>query len=488
MKKIIGRKKEQNILENIFFSEKAEFLAVYGRRRVGKTYLIRHFFESKKAILFNVTGSLNTPMTEQIDNFTSRLGEVFYGGAQIIRKKNWNKSFQLLTEAMTKIDKNQKIILFFDELPWMATKNSRILQNLDYYWNQYWSFDNRIKLIVCGSSASWIINKIINNKGGLHNRITHSILIEPFNLRETKEFLIQMKFKLSNQQITELYMILGGIPHYLEKLQKSLSIRQNIEYLAFLKQSFLFSEFDNLFDSLFDNAELYKILIKNIAQKKSGINQEELFKETAIFSKGGRIAEKLQALEEAGFIISFTPHLHSKKGIYYKVIDEYTLFYLNWIEPAKKTLLKRGVKKNYWENITKTHAWENWAGYAFESVCYKHLIQISDTLHLSATAIPNGWRYMPRKKSKEMGAQIDLLFDRQDDSITLCEIKYTNQPFIIDKAYATALNRKMAVFKRQTRTQKQLFIAFISANGLKPTLYSEEMVSGVVILDNLFES
>lgn len=486
MKKIIGRKKEQNILENIFRSEKAEFLAVYGRRRVGKTYLIQHFFESKKTILFNVTGSLNTPMTEQIDNFTSQLGEVFYGGAQIIREKNWNKSFQLLTEAITKTDKNQKIILFFDELPWMATKNSRILQNLDYYWNQYWSFDNRIKLIVCGSSASWIINKIINNKGGLYNRITHSILLEPFNLRETKEFLIQRKFKLSNQQITELYMILGGIPHYLEKLQKSLSIRQNVEELAFSKQSFLFSEFDNLFHSVFNNADLYTALIKNIAQKKSGISQEELFKETAIISKGGRVTDKLKALEEAGFIISFTPYLHSKKGIYYKVIDEYTLFYLNWIEPAKKTLLKRGVKKNYWESMTKTPTWENWAGYAFEAICYKHLTQISDALDIAATATPNGWRYMPTKKDKEMGAQIDLLFDRQDDSMTLCEIKYTNQPFIIDKSYSSALNRKVTVFRQQTRTQKQLFIAFISANGLKPTLYSQEMVSGLVTLDDLF--
>jgi len=198
------------------------------------------------------------------------------------------------------------------------------------------------------------------------------------------------------------------------------------------------------------------------------------------------VHQKIKALEDAGFILRFLPHKNTKKGIYYKVIDEYALFYLQWIEPLKETLMIRGLKPHYWETIKATSSWDSWAGYAFELICYKHLTQISDALGLSPTAIPMAWRYIPKKGSKEHGAQIDVLFDRLDDAITIGEIKFTQKPFVIDKSYAAALNRKLDVYRIKTGTDKQLFIAFISANGLKPTMYSDEMVSNVVILDDLF--
>ena len=484
---IIGRKKELRTLEQMYNSNNPEFLAIYGRRRVGKTFLIRNFFKDKKGIFFDVTGTKEASLSEQIEHVTKRIGDIFYNGARLIAGHNWDKTFEILTEAIVKTTGNKKIVLFFDEFPWMATKNSKLLQRLDYYWNQHWSKDKRIKLIICGSSASWIVEKIINNKGGLHNRLTLEIYLEPFNLCDTKQFLYKQGMKLDNKQIVQIYMAIGGIPYYLSKLDRKLSAIQNIEKLAFVSKGFLLKEFDNLFASLFDKHEVYIEVIRTIAKYRYGIGQEELLNNMnkALRGQGGK--NLLQALEDTSFIINFKPHFHKKKGLYYKVIDEYTLFYLYWIEPIKDALLERGLARGYWEKKQSSASWHSWAGYAFEAICYKHLSQIREKLHLSPTALARTWRYIPIKGSKEQGAQIDLLFDRDDDAITICEIKYTEKPFELDKQYAKVLMNKVAMFRKITRVTKQIFIAVISANGLKPTMYSEELVSGCVSLEDLFK-
>jgi hypothetical protein len=393
----------------------------------------------------------------------------------------------LLTDAIEKFTtKKQKIVLFFDEFPWMATHRSGLLQALDHLWNQTWSNDSRIKLVICGSSASWIINKIINNKAGLHNRITRKIPLMPFNLQETNLFLRAQGVELNYKQISQLYMATGGVPYYLMNVKKGLSATQLIELLAFQQQSLFFKEFDNLFSSLFTDSETYIELLRIIAKNRYGIDQKDLIKKSKTFSRGGGVVRKLTELEEAGFIISFTPYLHKKRGVYYRLIDEYTLFYLKWIEPVRNTIQKQSLETGYWARQQKSAGWHSWAGYAFESICYKHLSPIRKKLNINPTAIANAWRYAPTAKSKEDGAQIDLLFDREDDTITLCEIKYTDESFNIDKAYAANLKRKIDVFKEKTRTKKQIFFNMVSANNIKKTIYSEDMINGVVTLEDLF--
>lgn len=484
---VIGREPECLILDDFLSSNKPEFIAIYGRRRVGKTYLIRQYFENKKAVFFNTTGSKDGTISEQISHFTKEIGNVFNKGLSLKQSKNWDETFELLTNAINVTPKNKKIILFLDEFPWMATRKSRLLQILDYYWNQHWSRDKRVKLIICGSSASWIINKIINNKGGLHNRITRpALLIEPLNLRTTKQLLSKQGVKLNNRQILQIYMVTGGVPYYLSNIQKGLSATQIIDQLAFRNKSLLLNEFENLFSSLFSNHEICEDMIRIISQYQYGIGQGELFQKIDRNIKGKLGLMKLKEMEEAGFITSFIPHFHKKRGIYYKVIDEYTLFYLKWIEPIKNTLLKKTLPPKYWEKQQNTPSWNSWAGLAFESICYKHVAQISEALHLNSSAIPSTWRYKPTKESVNEGAQIDLLFDRDDNSITVCEIKYTDTPFAIDKQYAKILNNKVDVFKKITKTNKQIFLAMISASGIKNTMYSEEIIDEIVTLDDLF--
>ncbi len=485
--KLVGRQKEQQTLKEFFDSQNPEFLAIYGRRRIGKTFLIKQYFSQENTYFFNVTGIKNGDTESQISLFIKEIEKTFYKGAELKQHKNWIDTLQALSDAIENfVPKNNKVVLFFDEFPWMATHKSKLLQALEHRWNQTWSTDQRIKLIICGSSASWIINNVINNKGGLHNRITKKIHLMPFNLNETKALLETKNIKLNLKHTTEIYMVTGGVPYYLLQAEKGKTAAQIIEALAFTKDSLLFNEFNNLFSSLFEDAEDYIELIRIIAETHTGIDQEDIMKK-ANQSKGGRIVKKLTALEEAGFIISFIPYNHAQRGKYYRLIDEYTLFYLDWIEPIKNTLEKQSLEKGYWEAKQGSQAWHAWAGYAFEAICYKHLSEIKKKLGISKTATANGWRYSPTKNTTEKGAQIDLLFDRDDDAINICEIKYTSEPFSINKNYADNLKNKIAVFKERTRTKKHLFLSFISANGLKENMYSEDMITNTVILDDLFD-
>lgn len=479
--KIVGRKREQKLLKEAFNSGKAEFIALYGRRRVGKTYLIKNFFENLKCTFVYVSGMKNGRYKQQLQNFATALQQAFIPGLGI--PENWMEAFKTFSQLVDKVEPKNNVVLFLDELPWLSTKRSQLLEALDFYWNRYWSHDPRIKLVICGSAASWIINKIIYNKGGLYNRVTYQIRLEPFTLKETKEFLKFNQINLNNRHILEIYMATGGVAYYLSKIRKSLSAAQNIDEIAFSKQGVLYQDFDILFSSIFDNPETYSELVRLIAGNRYGINQNDLFESSKMFSSGGRAKQKLIDLEEAGFIISFLSYGHKKKGIYYRLVDEYTLFYLKWIEPFKKSAKK--FSKVSWTSLRASPSWKSWSGYAFETICMKHVQQIRDALGLDPSCLASTWRHVGKKE--EEGAQIDLLFDRSDDAVTICEIKYTDEPFKIDKEYHRQLVKKMEIYKKITETKKQIFLAFVTSSALKRSLYSEEEISAVIKLEDLFK-
>jgi hypothetical protein len=485
--KLVGRGEEKHILTDILVSDKAEFLALYGRRRVGKTFLVKEFFKTKKCGFFHVTGIKDGSRQEQISQFIKGVSRTFYKGSELKEPANWFDAFHALTDAVNNhTAKGQKIVMFLDEFPWMVTHKSKLLQALDHFWNHYWSDDSRIKLIICGSSASWIINNLINNKAGLHNRVTRKVLLKPFSLQETKEFLSAKKIRLNNWHVSQIYMATGGVAFYLSLISKGQSSSQAIEQLAFRTNAPLLSEFDNLFSSLFEDEEPYVELLRIIAKHRYGIALPDIVKQSKSFSKGGRITAKLKELKEAGFILGFKPYQHKKKGVYYRIIDEYTLFYFHWIEPLRGTLQEESLEKGYWQELQTSPAWRSWSGYSFEAMVYKHLSQVRKKLDIPVTAVADSWRYVPLKSSKEDGAQIDLLFDRRDQVITLCEIKYMPETFTINKTYAAQLIKKREIFVEKNQTKKQIFMAMISAQGLQDNPYSDALISGVVTLNDLF--
>lgn len=485
--KLIGREHEQSILHDALSSDRPEFIAIYGRRRIGKTFLVKRFFEQANCAFLSITGLHNGKLKEQIHAFTLELSRHFYDGAPLIDANNWQNAFEQLHLAIKRHHtQNKKMVIFLDELPWMAGRRSNLLAAIDYYWNQHWSNNPNIKLIICGSSASWMIKKIINDRGGLHNRLTKRVQLGPLNLKETETFLAAHAIKLPRKQLAELYMVTGGIPYYLSMSKKGLSATQQIDHLAFAQNAPLLKEFDNLFASLFDDADAHIELLRIIASERSGMGAEEIIAASKSLTRGGRLQSKLSALEDAGFIISFQSHFAKHRGYYYRLIDEYTLFYLQWIEPIRNTLNKQSMPDQYWASIQGMPAWNTWTGYAFEALCYKHLPQIRASLNIPPTAIANTWRYIPRNKANNSGAQIDLLFDRIDDTISICEIKYTQKPFVIDKAYAGELQNKIDVFKQRTRTKKLCLLHLISSAGFKDNPYSDALIASALALDDLF--
>lgn len=484
--KIIGRVREQKLLKELIGSKKSEFIAVYGRRRVGKTYLVKNLVDSLPCVFFHVTGVQKGTLKSQLKEFAKQVGKTFYESPSLVPQKSWDEAFEELTETINQLPKEKRVVLFFDEFPWMATPRSKILTALELYWNRYWVFDKRIKLIICGSATSWIINNIINNKGGLHNRVTRTMQLEPFSLHETESLLKEYKIRLNQKQILDLYTVLGGVPLYWTFIQKGYSAHQSIDELCFQRNAPLVNEFERLFESLFEDPKPYKELIRFIANHRYGIGQAELIALSKL-PNGGSTIDRLHELEEAGFVTSLVPYGHKDKGVYYVMDDEYSLFYLRWIEPNLKTIAKKERNEGFWLSLSSQPSWKAWAGYAFESTCYKHINQIRRALHIDAGAHVGTWRFSPRAKESQEGAQIDLLFDRQDGIISVCEIKCSENAFAIDKSYYQELMRKMDVFKKQTRTKKQLFLCMITTHGLKQTIYSEELVNGQVTLEDLFK-
>lgn len=476
---IIGRVKELKLLDKIYNSREAEFLVVYGRRRVGKTYLIREYFTNQKCKLLHATGLQHGSQKKQLKKFAEAISETFLDNIALEVPKNWDEAFNILHKQLSKHE--GKVVIFLDELPWMATRRSGLLEEIDYYWNRNWSKMPNVILIACGSSASWLIKKIINNKGGLHNRVTRLIKLLPFTLAETDEFLKSRDIKLNQNHVLSLYMALGGVPYYLKYVEKGLTAEQNIQNIFFTKEAPLQNEFSKLFESLFENSDAYVELVKLIAKRKEGARRSELKIDAKLSSGGGRLSKRLQDLKEAGFIEEIIPWGRSI-GEYYKLIDEFCLFYLQWIDTQKQ----KHFTPDYWLTQSQRPSYYAWSGYAFESVCMKHVDHIIHALNIKASGQVGAWRFIPRKKLGE-GAQIDLVIDRSDNAITVCEIKYTDQKFAIDKQYAKNLKKKIEIFKGKTGTNKQIFLAMICANGLKNTSYSGEHIDGgVVSLDDLF--
>ena len=471
MKDIIGRKTEMYRLSEYVNSGKSELVAVYGRRRVGKTFLVKQFFNEK--FVFYFSGAENANKKQQLFNFTTALNN--YSGKENRVVGDWQSAFVQLELYIRSLKTKGRKIIFIDELPWLDNAKSGFLSAFEYFWNTYASSQKEIFLVICGSSTSWIMNHIIKNRGGLHNRVTRQILLEPFTLHETEQFLKSKKIALSRFQIAECYMILGGIPYYLEQLEKSLSLSQNIDNLFFIQNAVLRDEYSKLYASLFKSPQRYMQIIEVLAKKRKGLTREEIVKFSTI-SNGGGLTAILEELALCGFI-SINNNFSTKKSLpLYQLTDFYSLFYLHFVKD------KRGTDSDYWSSLAHTGTHTSWAGYSFEILCQTHISQIKRALSIGGVvSYSSGWR----SKGAENGAQIDFLIDRNDHIINLCEMKYATKEFVITKVDDKNLQNKRAVFIEETNTKKSVHITMITTYGVKHNEYRNNIQSEV-LLDDLF--
>jgi len=469
MGSVLGRKKEVKRLDEIYHANKSIFLAVYGRRRVGKTYLIRTHFETKFS--FYHTGLANVGKHTQLLNFYHTLQKSFGNKVPDKMPQTWLQAFQLLADLLEQSKKKRKVV-FLDELPWMDTAKSGFLPAFEHFWNSWASARTDVVLIVCGSATSWIVGKVIRSKGGLHNRISEMMHIKPFSLTECEMFLKVKGIHWNRYQIVEAYMALGGIPHYWDLISKGVSATQAIDALFYGEDAVLGQEMDNLLPSLFRFPEHYESVLRVLTQKGIGLSREDIIKEAKL-PNGGGISKVMEELEQCGFIRKYIPFGKKYRDSLYQLTDFYVMFYYKFI--SKKTTSK-------YSTGIDSPARRAWSGYAFEMVCLQHIDSIKSALGISGIdSSVAAWR------SKENGKiQIDLIIDRRDGIINICEMKFSISEFVIDKSYDKILRDKVAVFQNESHSTKAIHLTFISTYGIKLNAYSG-MVQQSLILEDLFE-
>jgi len=477
-KTIIGRDKELKLLDKILASDSAEFLVVYGRRRVGKTYLIYEYL--KEQIVFSFSGAFEKPAKFQIGNFFREYMRFTKGQGATKKPQNWSVAFSYLTDYLYELEKtaNQKVVVFIDEMPWLDTPKSGFVAALEYFWNQHGSKMNHVLLVACGSTASWIKKKLLKSKGGLYNRVTRRIKLAPFNLRQTEIFCQKKHLKLSRYQITQLYMVMGGIPFYLNELSNGKSVTQLVNEICFSSTGLLHDEYEQLYHSLFKNAANHIAIIEALASHPYGLVRNYLVKKSGL-ADGGTVTRTLEELIESGFIIKYQPFQKKQKDSIYRLIDMYSLFYLRFI--------KNNAANNTWQLLSNEPKYRAWSGYAYENICLLHTPQILRKLGLSGT-ITRTSSWFHKGDEEIQGAQIDLLIDRQDGLVNLCEAKFSNKEYIITKEYAAKLRRKRAVFEQVTKTKKTVVTTLISSYPVVENKYYLEEIHSAVNMDDLFSS
>lgn len=466
--KIVGRKQEISKLQELYNSGKPEFVAIYGRRRVGKTFLVREMFE--KEFVFDLAGLARSDLKKQLLNFHFSIKKVT--AQDFVLPSSWIEAFEQLIALLENLPTRRKVI-FIDEISWLDTQKSSFLTALEHFWNGWACSKKEIMLIVCASATSWVMNNLINNHGGLHNRITASIQLKPFTLHETELFLQSKNIIFSHYQIAEIYMIMGGIPFYLEKLKKGSSVAQNIDNLFFSKTGEFRNEFKNLYASLFNNAEDYEKIVEVLSKNRNGLTRKEII-ERAKMKSGNHITTILNNLEYTGFIRSYAQPKRKREQLF-QLIDSFTLFYFHFLH-------KNNFRdEKFWTNSLNTPKHNTWAGLSFEIVCLLHTHEIKKKLEiLGVQSVEYAWR----GKNSETAMQIDLILDRADNIVNLCEIKYANMKYIITKDYEEKLREKIETFRQEIMPRKAIHLLMLTTFGVKQNQYSG-VVQNEIILDDL---
>ena len=476
---LIGRKEEQAMLERLFNSKKSEFVAIYGRRRVGKTFLVTETFQER--LTFKHTGlspyDKTSPITMKDQLLAFHYSLILFGeDTDLACPKSWMEAFFRLKTLLAKKTSQKKQVVFIDELPWMDTPKSKFLSAFENFYNG-WAADKNILLVICGSSSSWILDNIIENRGGLYNRLTCQIKLSPFCLKEVESFFQHNNIHLGRYDIVRAYMTLGGIPYYLSYFVQGKSVEQNIDDILFREQAPLKNEFRRLFKTLFTHEEKYMDIVRVLARRNYGFTRSEIAQKTGI-PYGGGLSSMLKMLSEADFVEEYVRVFGSAKQPLYRLKDSFCLFYLKFLDGSNKR------DEHFWQNSARQKGIRAWEGVAFERVCQSHIRFIKDALGISGVATQSS-NYIVSGDEMMRGAQVDLLIDRADNNINLCEMKFYAGEFTLDKDGELSLRNKISSIREKIGTKKNIFPTLITTFGLKNNAYSG-IFQNVLTLDDLF--
>lgn len=469
---LVAREKEQQMLQDALLSLQSQFIAIYGRRRVGKTFLVREVYGNQ--LFFSHTGVANQKTAVQLNAFADSLNSY---GMKRSTPTNWIDAFGILKEEISK-SKEKKKIIFLDELSWIDTARSDFMAALEFFWNGWASGRKDIVLIVCASSTSWMINKVVHNRGGLHNRLTGQIHLKPFQLADCEKLVKSYGLSMSRSDILNCYMIMGGVPYYWGLLKKGYSLSQNIDAIFFAADAPLKDEYKYLYYSLFKNPEVYMSIVNVLGKKKKGLTRQEII-EGAKLINSGAVSKQLEELELCGFIRKYTEFGKKKKDAVYQLIDSFTLFYYAFME-------KKPTDEHFWMNSIGTPKINTWQGLAFERICMLHVTQIKKKMEIGGVLTEEySWCCNENEDEGVSGAQIDLLIHRKDQVINICEMKYSEGMYMLSKAESEKIQNRVVAFRKVTKTRCALHPILVTTVGLKENSYSG-IIQAVVTMDDLF--
>jgi hypothetical protein len=468
---LVGRRQEQRLLSDLVESREAEFVVVYGRRRVGKTFLVRQSLGDQ--FLFSYTGIAGVKATVQMAEFEAALRAHGWDGPGPLR--TWFDAFRGLRDLIERSDPSQPAVVFLDEMPWMDNKRSNFLAAFEHFWNGWASGIGRLTVIACGSAASWLTKKVFQNKGGLYNRVTRQIHLRPFTLAQCQQYYQSRGLVLNLHDLVASYMVFGGIPYYLRLLNRRLSLALNIDALCFADKAPLRGEFDQLFRSLFAQPDRHREVVTVLAARAQGLTRQDLVKRLR-FPDGGALTHVLEDLEQSGFLRHYQPYGQRANSGLWQLTDPFCAFHLRF--------MTRSHSSDFWSMSTDSAARRAWSGYAFEQVCLAHVAELRRALGIAGVqADVSGWRARPDEGG--LGAQIDLVIDRNDQVINLCEMKYSVGEYAVDAATERTLCNKIETFRRQTKTKKALHLTLVTTYGLKPGAHASVFQSTVTLSDLL---
>jgi uncharacterized protein len=469
---MIGRLNERKRLRDLLETNESELVAIMGRRRVGKTFLVKNVYQEE--LVFHITGIQQAKRKVQLENFVEARNTFFKKSKSLDSPQNWFQAFSQLKGLLGNATGKKKV-LFFDELPWLATGSTEFLKTFDHFWNS-WAVNQNVIVVICGSATSWMISNIIKDIGGLHNRVTQRLHLMPFTLRETESYFASRHIQMPRYSIVQIYMAMGGIPFYLREVKRDESAVQSIDRIFFGKQASLHGEFDNLYKALFKNNQRHIEVVRALAKQWKGLTRQEII-DTTSFYTGGGLSAILDELESSHFIQSYVPYGKKERDKIYRLVDEYSLFYIRFIEPNKN-------QERYWSKKYNTPVVKTWSGYAFESLCMKHVEGIKKKLGISGIYTLEA-SFVKRTDKATAGCQIDMLIDRADNAINICEMKFYDGQYTLTAADGKELQQKRNVFQLVTGTKKQLFITLITTYGIYPNKYAH-IVDNQIEMDALF--
>ncbi len=474
MSKIIARTAEIEVLERKLRSKASEFVIVYGRRRIGKTYLVNNVFANR--FTFSYVGARKQKPQKQLQRFAEQL-KIYSGATYAPTLSNWDEAFNALRTLIDSRPNKERKVIFFDEMPWIDTPRSAFVDALEYFWNAWAAQRDDILFIACGSATSWMVNKLVKNRGGLHNRISEQIYLRPFRLHECEEYLHTRGCQWDRYTITQCYMAMGGVPYYMNLLNPEQSLAQNIDRLFFSKNAPMREEFDQLYSALFRYADKYIDIMNALASNKDGLLRAEIIEKTGIV--GGTLTRILENLVRCDFVENYARYKSTVRNTLYRICDPYTLFYFKFLHS------KNSKDEHWWTNNLLTPSVQAWQGFSFETICALHLNQIKQKLGISGIATSTStWRSLGNNENR--GTQIDLVIERSDRIINLCEMKFSTEPYTITKDYEEKLRNRMALFKAETKTRKSVATTMVTTYGIVRGIHSG-IVQNEIVMNDLFQ-